>query len=108
MVKGSQSIQEQIVEVQNQLENVRKRIPKHDIPAALMFELDELEEELVNLKAKAKKPVSLADQIEQAENQLAEARARVPKHDIPSFLMAEIDELEEELEKLQALRDGNA
>jgi uncharacterized coiled-coil DUF342 family protein len=37
----------------------------------------------------------------EVKQQLSEARARIPKHTPPPALMAEIDELEEELARLQ-------
>lgn len=73
-----------------------------------MAEIDELEEELEILTAKARTPVSLEDQIKEAEMQLENANSRLPKHDIPSALMAEIDELEEDLERRRALRDAGS
>jgi DNA repair exonuclease SbcCD ATPase subunit len=45
---------------------------------------------------------SLQRQAKELEQRLREARARIPKHDIPSGLMAEIDEMEEELGRLRA------
>ena len=105
MPKTSKSIKQQISDVKSQLENARARVPKHDIPGALMAEIDELEEELERLQATEGKPTSIADQIKQAENQLANAMSRMPKHDIPNALMVEIDELEEELDRLRSLRD---
>jgi hypothetical protein len=38
------------------------------------------------------------------EQRLAEANARIPKHDVPAALIAEIDDLEEELARLRAQR----
>ena len=48
---------------------------------------------------------NLAEQIAQVKQRLAEARARVPKHDVPAALITEMDELDEELEQLRAQRD---
>jgi uncharacterized coiled-coil DUF342 family protein len=42
-------------------------------------------------------------QIEELAERLQDARARIPKHTPPATLMAEIDEMEEELERLRAL-----
>jgi DNA repair ATPase RecN len=50
---------------------------------------------------------NLAQQIAQVKQRLAEARARVPKHSVPAALIAEIDELDAELERLQALADAD-
>jgi hypothetical protein len=50
---------------------------------------------------------TLQEQIAQVKQRLADARARVPKHSIPATLIAEIDDLELELERLQA-QAGNA
>jgi hypothetical protein len=38
-----------IKELENKIEELRKRFPAHSIPPALMAELDELEEELEEL-----------------------------------------------------------
>jgi hypothetical protein len=46
------TLSEQIVEVKARLEDARARIPKHTPPAALMVEIDELEEELEELQSK--------------------------------------------------------
>ena len=108
MAETSKSIQQKIQEVKNQLENARARVPKHDIPGALMAEIDELEEELAELQAQVSTPKSIDDEIKQVENQLANARSRIPKHDIPTALMFEIDEFEEELDRLKALRDAGS
>jgi chromosome segregation ATPase len=44
---------------------------------------------------------AVQEQIAEVTRRLAEARARIPKHDAPHGLMVEIDELEEELARLQ-------
>ena len=106
MTKTPKSMDQQLRDVQDRLENARARIPKHDIPGALMAEIDELEEELVDLQAAMGTPTSIDDQIKQAETQLANAKSRIPKHDIPTALMFEIDELEEELERLRELQNS--
>ena len=49
---------------------------------------------------------SIQEQIAEVQRQLSEARARIPKHSAPPALMVEIDELEEELERLQSLKGG--
>lgn len=99
----AKSIHEQIKEAEQQLANARARVPKHDIPAALMAEIDEFEEALSDLRALTKTPQSLEAQIKEVQQQLENARARIPKHSAPPALMVEIDELEEELMHLQAL-----
>lgn len=99
-----QSIQQKIRKVKSDLENARARVPKHDIPGALMAEIDELEEKLAELQGQLNTPESLSVEIKRVEAQLANARSRMPKHDIPPALMQEIDELEEELERLKAQR----
>jgi uncharacterized coiled-coil DUF342 family protein len=99
------SIREQIKAVERQLANARARLPKHTISPALMREIDELEEELADLRSQVKEPPSLEEQIQRVEQQLANARARMPQHDIPAALMSEIDELEEKLAELQVLRN---
>jgi len=102
--KKPESLQDQIAQVKQRLAEARARVPKHDVPAALIAEMDDLEEELERLQAQARN--DLETQIAQVEQQLAEARARVPKHSIPAALVAEIDELDEELERLRALRNA--
>jgi len=94
--------------IERKIQDARARVPKHDIPGALMAEIDELEEELADLQAKVVTPLSLDDKIKEAESQLANAQSRVPKHDIPTALMFEIDELEEELDRLRTLRDAES
>ena len=47
--------------------------------------------------------LKIQKQIAEVKERLTEARARIPKHTPPPALMVEIDELEEELEELQAL-----
>ena len=106
MADPSKQINKRLQEVKSSLENARARIPKHDIPAALMAEIDELEAELADLQAKVGKPKTIDDKIKEVESQLANARARIPKHDISNALMMEIDELEDELSRLKASRDA--
>ena len=101
MVQDPEPLHRQIAETRERLEEARARIPKHTPPAALMAEIDELEEELLRLEALAR-PKSLAEQISEVEQQLEEARARIPKHTPPPALMAEIDELEERLADLRS------
>jgi uncharacterized protein YicC (UPF0701 family) len=96
------SVQDRIEQVKQQLANARARVPKHDVPAALIAEMDDLEEELERLQAQASK--DLDAQIAHLEQQLANAKARVPKHSVPAALIAEMDDLDEELERLRALR----
>jgi chromosome segregation ATPase len=96
------TVAEQIAQLKQRLAEANARIPQHDIPAALIAEIDELEEELARLQASVD-PLEL--QIAELEQRLAEAKARVPKHSIPAALIAEIDELDEELERLRAQRD---
>jgi DNA repair exonuclease SbcCD ATPase subunit len=112
--QDDRSLQEQIAHVKQRLKEARARVPKHDIPAALVSEMDDLEEELERLQAQASEstpvgePIPMGDdldaQIARLERRLADARTRVPKHSIPATLVAEIDELDEELERLRSLR----
>ena len=39
-----------IVELEKQIADLQARLPKHSVPAAMMIELEELEEELSRLK----------------------------------------------------------
>jgi chromosome segregation ATPase len=100
--KEPEDVQAQIAQVKQRLADARARVPKHDVPAALITELDDLEEELEQLQAQARS--DLETQIAEVEQQLAEVKARVPKHDVPAALIAEMDELDEELERLRSLR----
>lgn len=105
MSQGTASVQKQIEELVERLQDARARIPKHTPPAALMAEIDEMEEELERLRALLK-PKSVKEQIAELEERLQDARARIPKHTPPAALMAEIDEMEEELERLRALPEA--
>jgi len=95
---------QQIAEVKQRLAEARARIPKHDVPAALIAEIDELDDELERLQALANAD-PLDQRIAELEQRLADANARIPEHSIPAALIAEIDQLEEELEQLRAQRD---
>ena len=98
------SLQDQIAQVKQRLADAQARIPKHDVPAALIAEIDDLEKELEDLQTEASSDPET--QIAELEEQLANVRARVPKHDVPAALIAEMDELDEELERLRSLRDA--
>jgi uncharacterized protein YicC (UPF0701 family) len=95
---------DQIAQVRQRLRDARARVPKHSVPAALVAEIDDLEEELERLQAQATS--DLETQIAELEEQLANARARVPKHDVPAALIAQMDDLDEELGRLRSLRDA--
>jgi polyhydroxyalkanoate synthesis regulator phasin len=99
--KNQTALKKEIAELKQRLTEARARIPKHDVPPALMAEVDEMEEELAALQAQLK-PKTLEEQIADVEQRLADARARIPAHTPPAALMAEIDELEERLAELQA------
>ena len=43
-----------------------------------------------------------ADQIEDLESRITDLKARLPAHSIPASMMIELDELEDQLAKLQA------
>lgn len=49
-----------------------------------------------------KSQAALEKEIADLKQRLQEARARIPKHDIPPGLMTEVDEMEEELATLRA------
>ena len=97
-VEETTSLQKQIAEVEKRLADTRARVPKHSVPAAVITQLDELDEELERLQSRQQE--ILREQIASTEKQLADVRARVPKHDIPAALVQEIDELDEELAHL--------
>ena len=40
----------QIVKLEEQISDLQARMPKHSVPASMMIELEELEEELARLK----------------------------------------------------------
>jgi uncharacterized coiled-coil DUF342 family protein len=103
----NQDLAKKIADVRQRLREANARVPKHDVPAALIAEIDELDEELARLQALANAdPLEL--RIAELEQRLAEARARLPQHSIPAALVAEIDDLDEELERLRAQRDSAA
>lgn len=41
-----------IAQLERQIEELKRRLPAHSIPPAMMAQLDELEEELAHLQAK--------------------------------------------------------
>lgn len=43
----------------------------------------------------------IADRIAEVERRLAEAKARLPKHSVPATMLIEIEDLEDELARLQ-------
>lgn len=45
--------QERMRELQKRLDDLRARLPKHSIPAAMILELEALEEELADLQAQS-------------------------------------------------------
>ena len=98
------NLAKQIAKVEQRLAEAKARVPKHDVPAALIAEMDELDEELERLQALANAD-PLEARIAELEQRLADANARIPEHSVPAALIAEIDELDEELEQLRAQRD---
>lgn len=48
------STEQRIRELQKRLEDLRARLPKHSVPAAMILELETLEEELAALQAQFK------------------------------------------------------
>jgi hypothetical protein len=45
--------QERIRQLEKQIKELQARLPKHSVPAAMIIELEDLEEELEGLKARA-------------------------------------------------------
>jgi hypothetical protein len=43
---------ERIVQLERQIEELKGRLPRHSVPAAMLLELEELEEELDGLRAR--------------------------------------------------------
>ncbi len=48
--------------------------------------------------------MSDADRIQELERQIADLRARLPRHSLPAAMLIELEEKEEELEQLLARR----
>ena len=44
--------QERILQLEKQLEELQARLPKHSVPAAMIIELEDMEDELETLKAR--------------------------------------------------------
>jgi hypothetical protein len=49
--------------------------------------------------------MSDADRIEELERQIADLKARLPRHSIPAVMLIELEEKEEELEQLRTRRE---
>jgi len=101
-------IEKQISELEQQLADARARVPKHDVPAAVIMQIDELDQKLAQLRAltrelRSAEHAAIETQILEVKQKLADARARRPRHDIPAALVAEMDKLEEELARLRVL-----
>jgi hypothetical protein len=47
--------QERIDQLERQLAELEARLPKHSVPPAMIIEMEELEEELVALKARVRR-----------------------------------------------------
>ena len=47
------SDKERVIELEAQIAALEARLPKHSVPPAMIIELEELEEELLRLKAQA-------------------------------------------------------
>jgi hypothetical protein len=45
------STQERITQLEKQIAELQARLPKHSVPAAMLIELEDLEDELASLKA---------------------------------------------------------
>jgi hypothetical protein len=46
------SLEEQIARLEKEIAEMEARLPKHSVPPAMIMELEELEDELVALKAR--------------------------------------------------------
>jgi hypothetical protein len=46
--------QERIVQLEKEIQELKARLPKHSVPAAMIIELEELEDELQTLQAKTR------------------------------------------------------
>ncbi len=47
------STEQRIRELQKRLDDLRARLPKHSVPAAMILELEAMEEELADLQAQS-------------------------------------------------------
>jgi len=48
---------------------------------------------------------TLQEQIAEVKRKIADARGRVPKHSVPAAVVAQLDELDAELERLQSRKE---
>ena len=48
------------------------------------------------------------EQIAKLEKEIAELKARLPKHSVPAAMIIELEDLEDELERLRAQAAGDA
>ena len=46
-------------------------------------------------------PLEVSERIRQIERRIAEIKARLPRHSPPTSMLVELDELEDELQRLQ-------
>ncbi len=51
--------------------------------------------------------MNVQERIEALEKQIAELEARLPKHSVPAAMVIELEDLEEELERLKAQAAGD-
>lgn len=51
--------------------------------------------------------ITIEEQIAQLEKQITELQARLPKHSVPAAMMIELEDLEDELERIKAQMPGN-
>ena len=49
------SDKERIAQLEEEIANLEARLPKHSVPAAMLIELEELEDELETLKKRARR-----------------------------------------------------
>ena len=59
--KTKQILEQEIAELETRMANLEARLPAHSIPPSMLAELDELEEQLIEAKARLAKLISLAD-----------------------------------------------
>lgn len=57
-MESIEQIKQRLVKLQKELKQVRSQLPAHSIPPAMMLQIDELEDQIAELKKELKKRVS--------------------------------------------------
>lgn len=56
-----QDVNERIAELEEQIADLKARLPRHSVPASMLIELEDMEEELERLKAESTGPRQQSD-----------------------------------------------